>query len=68
MVAGIAVFTAYLTLFALIQSFPFLETSMTLQGTYWMFASVCALNAVVAATLLPRTLGRTSKEISQDFL
>ena len=60
-------FTAYITLFSVIQSYPYLTSALTTPGTYVLYGIISLLMAGVTAVYLPETNGKTSKEVLRHF-
>ena len=65
--AGITVFVAYLTIFAVVKIFPLMVDGMGTAATYGVFAVVCAANAVFTALCVPQTRGKSLAQIEALF-
>lgn len=66
--SSIAVSSSILTLYALTQSYPFLEQALSLAGTFWMYSGVSLVMASVSIFFLPETNGKSPREILAHFV
>ena len=65
--SGIATFMAYLSLFAMIQTYSSLVEWLSLPIAYLVYGGVCLIMAIVTRIFLPETRGKTREEISDFF-
>ena len=57
----------YLQLKTFAISFNFLQSAMTPQGTFWLFAAVCFTAFIYGFIFLPETRGKSLEEIQSLF-
>ncbi len=66
-VSGVASIVNWSQAFLVALSFHYLNQQLGTYGTYWLYASFCALGAGVAYLCLPETRGRSLAEVEEAF-
>jgi SP family sugar porter-like MFS transporter len=64
---AVAITALWSACFLLTYTFPLLNAKLRPSGTFWTYASVCALGAMFLFARLPETKGRTLEEIETDI-
>lgn len=68
LVASIATFFNWTCVYIVTATVKQLIDSLGNAGTYWIFASICALSCVFVFVLLPETKGKSSDQIQLELL
>lgn len=64
---GVMVSMAYVMMFGMIKSYPFMITTMGVQGVFFFFSVTSLVGASFVYIFLPETLGKSFLEIEQYF-
>ena len=64
---SLATIADWMALFIVSKTYNIMQTSMTIQGTYWFFGGCSILGFVFVYMAMPETKGKTLKEIEATF-
>ncbi|MGD1085776.1 MAG: sugar porter family MFS transporter [Verrucomicrobiota bacterium] len=65
---SVAVAALWTACFILTFTFPVLKDSLGVDGTFWLYAGICALGYVFIHFMLPETKGKTLEEIEKELV
>jgi sugar porter (SP) family MFS transporter len=65
---AIAVAALWLACFILTYTFPILKAELGPDGTFWLYAAICALGLLFIWEKLPETKGRTLEQIEHELV
>jgi sugar porter (SP) family MFS transporter len=65
---SVAVAALWLACFILTDTFPILQARLGPDGTFWLYAALCALGLVFIWRKLPETKGRTLEQIESELV
>ncbi|XP_053182166.1 solute carrier family 2, facilitated glucose transporter member 8-like [Scomber japonicus] len=65
--SAVCVLTNWGMAFVVTKSFQDMMTLLTSAGTFWLFASVCAVNVIFTIAFIPETKGKTLEQIEATF-
>jgi sugar porter (SP) family MFS transporter len=65
---SVAVAALWLACFILTYTFPILKEKLGPDGTFWLYAAICALGFLFIRAKLPETKGRTLEQIENELV
>jgi len=65
---AVAVAALWLACFILTYTFPILKEKLGPDGTFWLYAAICALGLLFIWEKLPETKGRTLEQIESELV
>lgn len=64
---GMTTFCGHFCVFVVVKTFPFLRSTISQYGTFWLYGTVSLLGTIYFYYILPETKGRTLQEIEDYF-